>query len=143
MKTSYKFTKADWKPGIIFTFIGVVCFHVLMSYFSYGMAMLITISVGIGFIISFQILFGKYFNSVVEFKETYIIQKKGLNNQVVKIYYSEIRKISFSYNRFMMLQIVAVGSKIKFPLPTKIDKVEELFQWLATKNPAIEMEIKR
>lgn len=139
MKTSFKFTQADWTSFAFFAFFHIILYNVLRSYFDIGMAMLIGFGVGV----SLQFFFRKYFISVVEFKETFLQLEKGLNNQKVEIQYSEISKISFSYNRFLNLQIVTLSGKIELPPPARLEKAEELFQWLVTKNPAIEMEVRR
>jgi len=58
------------------------------------------------------------------------------------MYYADIQSISFAYNTYLDLWIYTAANKIKFPPPSnKLNKAEELFSWLHTKNPAIKFEI--
>lgn len=135
--TKFKYTQADWKSSFLFVGVPFLFYRILQNYIGVVTAMLV--GFGIGIILFF--LLGRYFISVVEFKETYLLLKNGAFRKDIKVSYSEINRRSFSYDRLLNFYIYTADNTIKLPPPTKLDKAEELFQWLGTKNPAIKMEI--
>jgi len=86
----------------------------------------------------------KLFETVVTFQDSFLQLKRGLFRKDVKINYADINKITFTYDRLLNLWIYTPDLKVKIPPPSnKLDKAEELFSWLKTKNTAIKVEIIR
>jgi len=134
----YQFSQADWKSFILFPFISTLLLNYLKIYFGFGTAMLITFGIAVIFVVIFR----KHLTSVVAFTDSFILLKKGIFKKEVKINYADINRITFAYNRFLDLWIYTADNKFKIPPPSnKLDKAKELFTWLNTKNPAIEIEI--
>lgn len=133
----YKFTQADWKQVVLFSIIPVLFFRALQNYFSTGWAMLATLVAGLLFVF----LLGNLFIAVVEFKDEFLLLKNGFFRKEVKVNYSEINKATFTHDRFLNFYIYTAGNKLKLPTPARLNKAEELFNWLRIQNPAMQVEI--
>jgi len=138
--TKYRFTQNNWRSLLLYLLFPVPVLRILQNYLSSGAAMLI----GIALLAVLFILLGKYVDSVVEFKEVFLLFRKGFGCKEVKINYADIKKINFSHDRFLELWIYTAENKIKIPPPSnKLEKAQELFTWLKDQNPAIEIEISK
>jgi len=125
---------------LLYLLFPVPVLRFLQNYFSSSAAM----SIGIALLAVLFIFMGKYLDSVVEFKEIFLLFRKGLGSKEVAIKYADIKKINFSHKRFLELWIYTAENKIKIPPPSnKLGKVQELFTWLKDQNPAIEIEISK
>lgn len=136
MKT-FKHAQTDWKLFLLFPVIPVLFYRILHDNLGNGAAILIGIAIGA---LCFLLL-SKYFTSVVTYKDTYLLLNKGRFKEEIKVNYSDIKAISFSYDKFMNLYIYTADKEVKLPPPLRVDRAEELFQWLSTKNPAIKMKM--
>ncbi|QMU29942.1 hypothetical protein [Adhaeribacter radiodurans] len=134
----YKYSQADWKfPTLSF----VVCFltyQLLLKLVGFGVALFLSLAIEVIILVFFT----KYFKSVAEFHDSYLLVKKGFSNKTEKIPYSEFQKISYSNaTRFLKLNLYTNGNKLELPPPARLAQAKELFAWLQIKNPAIAFEI--
>ena len=137
--TRFKFAQMHWLKFIFIGFFSSATFRWLQNQVSISLVILLSLAIGILTIF----LLDRFFTSVVEFKDSYLLYKRGLLRKDVVVDYAAINKITFTYDRFLDLHIYTEGSKIKLPSPGRLPKVEELFRWLSTQNPSIETEIIR
>ena len=136
---NFKFTQTDLLKSIfIFVIASNILANLFQMAFSKEIAMLL--GNGLGTILLFWLI-KKYFFSSVEFHETYLRLNKDRFRKEVEINYSEINKITFSYKRGLNLFTNTTNTSIRLPSPVRLNKAEELFAWLKTKNPNLEVEI--
>lgn len=131
--TNYRFSQTNWKQLVFFSLFPVLMFFVLKEFVAIGWAMLIAILLGV----IVQFLFGRYLASVVEFREDHLLLKAGPLREEVIVNYEDIRKASFRRDRILTFYVFTKDKKIKLPPPPRLEKAEELFQWLRTKNTAM------
>ncbi|MDQ3291078.1 MAG: hypothetical protein M3Q05_07285 [Bacteroidota bacterium] len=137
---TFKYTQASLKFSIFTLGITLLTYKALENYLGFGMVMFLSLAVEVIFLT----FLSRYFNTVVEFRDSYLLLKKGFFSKEEKIKYSDFRKIAYSNaTRFLKLSLYTNENKIELPPPTRLAQAEELFTWLRTKNPAIEFEIER
>ncbi len=134
----YKYWQADWK-FVVFTFGSTfLTYKLLLSYVGFGIVMLLSLAVEVIILA----LCTRYFVSVTEFRDSYLLLKKGFFKKPERIPYSEVHKLTYSNaTRFLKLNLYTANSKIELPPPARLAQAKELFTWLKIKNPKIEFEI--
>ena len=133
----YKFTQINWKLSFILIF-PVLLFQLMQDYFGFGWAMLLAILIGL--VLGFITI--KFFKSVVEFRDSYLLVQKGYFGKTEKIPYAELEKLTYSNaTRFIKFNLYTNGIQIELPPPPRFAQAKELFAWLHVKNPATAFEI--
>ena len=127
--SKFKYSQANWKALVLIGVISYALLKILEIYFASGTAMLL----GIVIVIILISLLGKYFISVVEFNDTYFVLKEAFKKEI-QVPYSHINKITFFYGRFLNLYVYTTDNKFKLPPPARLQKAEELYNWLGTKT---------
>ncbi|KAA5548355.1 hypothetical protein [Adhaeribacter rhizoryzae] len=140
--TRFKFSKGNWKTFFLFIILNSLIVSYLQSQFEFGMVALMDA----GIITILFLFFRQYFtifDSVVGFQDSFLLLKEGLFKKEVRVNYSEISKMVFTHNKALKLWVYVDNKKVELPSPHRVGKAEELFQWLATKNPQIAFQIIR
>ena len=133
-----KYTQVNWQSFVLIPIISNFLLQFLKNYFEIGMAMLLSIAI----LLLLMVPVTNLFTTVVTYHESFLHLKKGVFRKDITINYSEINKITFTYNRFLTLWIITDTDKVKIPPPSnKLEEAKQLFKWLSSKNPNIEIEI--
>jgi hypothetical protein len=135
---NFKFRQSDWKGHVFFFLVNFVAYRIFLDNFEFISALLLSLTV----VVIMLILFWRNFDSVAEFKDSYLLVKKGWFKKAEHISYSDFQKITYSnVTRFLKLILYTNNQKIELPPPVRLAQAEELFAWLRTKNPLIKLEI--
>ncbi|QNF31509.1 hypothetical protein HUW51_01755 [Adhaeribacter swui] len=135
--TQYKFTQLDWKSSLL-VIVPVMLFQLVQDNLGFGMAMLLVIPTGI----LLAIISNKFFQSIVEFRDSDLCYKRGYFGKPEKIPYAQLEKLTYSNaTRFLKLKVYANGNQIELPPPARLAQAKELFAWLQIKNPGTAFEI--
>lgn len=134
--TKFEYSQVDWKALVLIGVVSGALFRFFQTYFGGGILILL----GFGFTIILIGLISKYFESVVEFHDTYFVLKEAFKKEI-QVPYSHVNKLTFFYGRFLNLYVYTADNKFKLPPPARLQKAEELFNWLETKNLGIQVEI--
>ena len=109
-----KFTQTNGMLFVLIPALSIFLLKFVQNYFSAGIAMLICT----GLMLLVFIPAVKLFQTVVTFQDSFLQLKRGLFRKDVKINYTDINKITFSYDRFLSLWIYADGYKLKITPPS-------------------------
>jgi len=133
---NFKFVLQDWKLFILVPMLLTPLYRFLQDDLSFGLAAAVTTVAGV----VLYFLAGKYFNSRVVFKDSYLVLKKGFSAKEVKLFYSDVQSFTFAQDRYSTFYVNTAEKQIELPTARQ-EKVAELFRWLSSRNPQIDFSI--